>query len=140
MMSKAAQSVPGPSHVAGNTSHRVIAATDPTTSAISTEVISPELQEEEEFELCLSSDDEDEVDVQEKKMKMAATLEKVRHWVQIRRKSFAPNITAPISEESFRIGCYLRTLDNALDDIIYVLDDKIRRGFPIEKRGRKGVN
>ncbi|OXA49966.1 tRNA/tmRNA (uracil-C(5))-methyltransferase [Folsomia candida] len=109
MMSKAAQSVPGPSHVAGNTSHRVIAATDPTTSAISTE-------------------------------KMAATLEKVRHWVQIRRKSFAPNITAPISEESFRIGCYLRTLDNALDDIIYVLDDKIRRGFPIEKRGRKGVN
>ncbi|OXA47133.1 hypothetical protein Fcan01_18409 [Folsomia candida] len=60
---------------------------------------------------------------------MVDTLKKVRHWVQIKRKIFVPNTTA-ISEESSRIGRFLKTLDNALDDVIYVLDDKRRRGYP----------
>lgn len=51
-MSKTAQSVPGPSHVAGNTTHWVIAELITTTSKITTEVI----------------EDEDEVDAEENKM------------------------------------------------------------------------
>ncbi|OXA47134.1 hypothetical protein Fcan01_18408 [Folsomia candida] len=128
---KAVQS--GPSHVAGNTNHRVSAATTTTATItskkISTDVISP--AEEEEFELYLSSDlEEEEVDVEEKKMRMPATLRKFRHWVQIKRKSFIPNT---ISDESARIGRYFRILDNTLDDIIYVLDDKRGQGFSTEK-------
>ncbi|OXA55843.1 hypothetical protein Fcan01_08774, partial [Folsomia candida] len=82
MMSNAAQSVPGPSHVAGSTTHPVIAATITTTSTI----------------------------------------------------------TPEISDESARIGRYLRTLDNALDDIIYVLDDKRRRGYPIYEMSKAKRN
>ncbi|OXA39205.1 Filamentous hemagglutinin, partial [Folsomia candida] len=140
ILSKAAQSIPGPSNVAGNTSQRVIAATitaTPLTPRIKTEFFSPQPQGEQ-FEVYLSSDDEDEeeVEVEENKMKVADTLMQILRWVKIKEKSFKPNNTAaPISNERYppsaRVARNLQKLVVALEDVLDVLDDKRRRGFPL---------
>ncbi|OXA51665.1 hypothetical protein Fcan01_13679, partial [Folsomia candida] len=146
MMSKAPQSVPGPSHVAGNTTHRVIPATITATPRIKTEVFSPQPLGEQ-FEEYLSSDDEDEeeVEIEENKMKVADTLMQILRWVKIKEKSFRPNNTAaPISDERYppsaRIVRKLEKLVIALENVIDVVDDKRRRGFPLYEMRRAQRN
>ncbi|OXA55362.1 hypothetical protein Fcan01_08905, partial [Folsomia candida] len=145
MMSKAAQSVPGPSHVAGNTTYPVIAATITATPRIKTEIFSQQPQGEP-FEVYLSSDDEDEeVEIEENKMKVADTLMQILRWVKIKEKSFKPNITAaPISDKRYppsaRIARKLQKLVIALEDVLDVLDDKRRRGFPLYEMRRAQRN
>ncbi|OXA40586.1 hypothetical protein Fcan01_24652, partial [Folsomia candida] len=137
MMSKADQSVAGPSH-AGSSS-RVMADTIRTTSTIKTE---SRTEPVDQSEVYLSSDDEDEEDeIEEEKMKIADVLMDIKHWVRIQQKFFAPNPTAvPISEERYptssRIARKFLKLVMALDDVVDVLDDNRRRGYPLYEMRR----
>ncbi|OXA40596.1 zinc finger protein with KRAB and SCAN domains 1 [Folsomia candida] len=133
-MSNADQSVAGPSH-AGNSS-QVMADTISPTSTITSKINSHQkrTEPEEQFVVYLSSDDEDEEDeIEEKKKKVADTLMEIRHWVKIKRKSFARKTPAvPISEERSPVSARIidrkfHSLVTALDDLVDVLDEN--RGY-----------
>ncbi|OXA40599.1 hypothetical protein Fcan01_24663 [Folsomia candida] len=125
MMSKADQSVAGPSH-AGNSS-QVMADTISPTSTITSKINSHQkrTEPEEQFVVYLSSDDEDgENEIEERKMKIVDTLMDIKHWVQIKRKSFATNNPAvPISEEARIANRKFHNVVTALDDLVDVLDE-----------------
>ncbi|OXA40584.1 hypothetical protein Fcan01_24654, partial [Folsomia candida] len=138
MMSKADQSVAGPSH--GGNSSQVMADTVTTTSKTNSH--QKRTEPEEQFEVYLSSDEEDqEEEIEEKKMKIVYTLMEIRHWVQIKRKSFAPSTHAvPTSEEARIANRKFHNVVSALDDLVEVLDENRRRGCRLYEMRRAQSN